>query len=411
MAISANQIGTNNTLEQFRVQFNNLQSDVQGLESGTLNFESIAATSGSFGSLTVTGTFAVATFAINGNTLTFEGATADAFETSIFATDPTADRTITIPDLSGTLQLQGQNILIGDDGTIGSASDTNAIAISAAGVVTLSSTTDSTSSTTGALKVHSIGVVDDMFIGDNLTIIGDLNVGGAITGALNDAVLLNGTDGNSANAGDGIVQDTAANENDSIVYEDSTGDIFKYNFLPELNIELQSRSRVDLSNGEESSFLLNELYDGAILFEEATDETLLVGAVNNFNIQGEASLDSTLSVKGATTFTSTEKFPVRKSDGISSIILDGHNGSKLTLNTAADSDDDIIIEDGNGPSGVLLLEDNVVETGDRLSTNSDVLLLEDSVFLHSGVIQQTLNIFSSKGVLLKGLIGFDSAGI
>ena len=411
MAISANQIGTNNTLEQFRVQFNNLQSDVQGLESGTLNYTAISATSGSFGSLTVTGTFAVATFAINGNILTFEGATADAFETSVVATDPTADRTITIPDLSGTIALQGQNVLVADDGLIGSSSKNNAIAISSVGVITVSSTTDSTSSTTGALKVHSIGVADDMFIGDNLTVLGDLDVGGAITGALNDAVLLNGTDGNSANAGDGIVQNTAANENDSIVYEDSTGDVFQYNYLPELDIELQSRSRVDLSNGEESSFLLNELYGGAILFEEATEDTLLTGAVNDFVIQGTAALDSTLSVKGATTFTSTEKFPVRKEDGISSIIVDGHNDSKLTLNTAADSDDEIIIEDGNGPSGVLLLEDNAVESGDQLSTNSDVILLEDAVFLHSGVIQQTLNIFSSRGVLLKGLVGFDSQGI
>jgi hypothetical protein len=40
------------------------------------------------------------------NALVFEGATANEFETSIVPTDPTADRTITIPDRSGTLQLQ-----------------------------------------------------------------------------------------------------------------------------------------------------------------------------------------------------------------------------------------------------------------------------------------------------------------
>jgi len=38
-------------------------------------------------------------------TLVFEGATNDGFETTIQATDPTADRTITLPDASGTVAL------------------------------------------------------------------------------------------------------------------------------------------------------------------------------------------------------------------------------------------------------------------------------------------------------------------
>jgi hypothetical protein len=37
----------------------------------------------------------------------FEGATANDFETKIVATDPTADRTITLPDASGTLLVSG----------------------------------------------------------------------------------------------------------------------------------------------------------------------------------------------------------------------------------------------------------------------------------------------------------------
>jgi len=42
-----------------------------------------------------------------GNSLVFEGATADSFETTIFATDPTADRTITMPDATGTMITTG----------------------------------------------------------------------------------------------------------------------------------------------------------------------------------------------------------------------------------------------------------------------------------------------------------------
>ena len=37
--------------------------------------------------------------------IVFEGATADAFETTLTVTDPTADRTITLPNTSGTVAL------------------------------------------------------------------------------------------------------------------------------------------------------------------------------------------------------------------------------------------------------------------------------------------------------------------
>jgi len=50
-------------------------------------------------SLTVLGTLSGAT------PLVFEGATADEFETSIAVTDPTADRTITLPNKTGQVQL------------------------------------------------------------------------------------------------------------------------------------------------------------------------------------------------------------------------------------------------------------------------------------------------------------------
>ena len=42
--------------------------------------------------------------------LTFEGGTADGYETTFAITDPTADRTITFPNLSGTVQLSGNPI-------------------------------------------------------------------------------------------------------------------------------------------------------------------------------------------------------------------------------------------------------------------------------------------------------------
>ena len=45
--------------------------------------------------------------------LVFEGATDNDFETTLAVTDPTADRTITLPDTTGTVALTSQL----DDGT------------------------------------------------------------------------------------------------------------------------------------------------------------------------------------------------------------------------------------------------------------------------------------------------------
>jgi hypothetical protein len=49
---------------------------------------------------------------LNDASIVFEGATADAFETTLTVTDPTADRTITLPNVTGTV------ITTGDTGTV-----------------------------------------------------------------------------------------------------------------------------------------------------------------------------------------------------------------------------------------------------------------------------------------------------
>lgn len=46
----------------------------------------------------------------NDGSIVFEGATADAFETTLAITDPTADRTITFPDVTGTVALTGDKL-------------------------------------------------------------------------------------------------------------------------------------------------------------------------------------------------------------------------------------------------------------------------------------------------------------
>ena len=66
------------------------------------------------------------------------------------------------------------DLVIKDAGTIGSASDTDAISISSGGVVNISATTASTNSTSGALTVAGgAGIAADLSVGDDLRLISD----------------------------------------------------------------------------------------------------------------------------------------------------------------------------------------------------------------------------------------------
>jgi hypothetical protein len=96
MAITSGQVTTSSTLEQFRVEFNKLQTDVSGIEAGSLSFTNISATQISVAELTVTSTFSA-------DTILFEGSTEDDNETTLTVVDPTADRTITLPNETGTV--------------------------------------------------------------------------------------------------------------------------------------------------------------------------------------------------------------------------------------------------------------------------------------------------------------------
>jgi hypothetical protein len=62
---------------------------------------------------------------VDGNGVVFEGTTANEFETTLTVTDPTADRTITLPNVSGTV------ITTGDSGTVTSAMIENGTIVNA----------------------------------------------------------------------------------------------------------------------------------------------------------------------------------------------------------------------------------------------------------------------------------------
>ena len=129
-----------------------------------------------------------------GTSITFEGATADSYETVLQVTDPTADRTLTLPDATGTVALTSDitaGISASSTDTLTNKSislATNTVtstlaqlntAISDADVATLAGTETLTNKTltSPTLTTPNIGVAS----GTSLTLTGDLTVQGTTT--------------------------------------------------------------------------------------------------------------------------------------------------------------------------------------------------------------------------------------
>jgi hypothetical protein len=127
-----------------------------------------------------------------GSSITFEGATANDFETTLAITDPTADRTITFPDATGTVALTSDIAVTASSTTtfsnksisLGSNTVTSTLAqlntaISDADVATLAGTETLTNKTltSPTLTTPNIGVAS----GTSLTLTGDLIVQGTTT--------------------------------------------------------------------------------------------------------------------------------------------------------------------------------------------------------------------------------------
>jgi hypothetical protein len=123
-------------------------------------------------------------------TLTFEGSTADGFETTLAVTDPTADRTITLPNVSGTVVTTGDTGSVTStmlaDGTIVDG-DVNASA-AIAGTKISPNFGSQTVQTTGIFS-HALGTNG----APTITFTGDTNTGIYSPGADQVAISTSGT--------------------------------------------------------------------------------------------------------------------------------------------------------------------------------------------------------------------------
>ena len=120
---------------------------------------------------------APAAVGVFGSSIEFEGATANSFETTLAVTDPTADRTITLPDATGTVALTS-------DITV-SASSTNTFSNKSISLAT-NTVTGTTAEFNTALSDSNFvttgdtGTVTSTMIADGTIVNGDINASAAI---------------------------------------------------------------------------------------------------------------------------------------------------------------------------------------------------------------------------------------
>ena len=352
MSLTASSIATTNTLEQLRTEFNNLVTDVTGLEAGTKTFSAVTSNTSNTTTLNV----------LEDGTIIFEGATDDGNETTLTVVDPTADRTITFPNASGTVIIADSStsvttlpddllikdggtignasvadvmtlastgivtfkddlvikdggtigvssaataitiastgivtfvddIIIKDAGTIGSASDTDAISISSGGVVNISATTANTSASDGALTVAGgAGIAADLSVGDDLTLGSD----GAILnfGADSDTTLTH-TDGSGL----------TINSTNKIMFRDSA-----------LSVSSSADGQLDIDADTEVEITTTTVDVNGILLVDGSNISL--DSTSTLNI------DNSNTSNGITIGTATSGVPI-------SI---GHTTSEVTVN-------------------------------------------------------------------------------
>jgi|LULS01.1.fsa_nt_gb hypothetical protein len=367
MAISASQVGTGNTLEQFRVQFNNLQTDVSGLESGTTSYTALSATTISVSELTVTSSLTSTSFIL-------EGDTDDDFETTLTTIDPTADRTVSLPNETGTLISTGTtaNTLITEQTSISSGdvvSGSDELLISDASATAFKRVTvDNLISSAGGLT--SVAADSTPQLG------GDLDVNGqdiVSTSNANIDIVPNGTGDVTLQTDSVQVGDSNAN---ATITTNGTGDLI-------LNTNSGSNSGVvtieDAANGNillapNGSGVVRIDGTSGIDIESGSISVKNSGAVSNIKLYCESSNAHYTQIQSTAHANYSGNVTITMPAASGTVIATGNSDTPTTSTSSSDIDH-LLFNDGGtlkkitiGNSGLATPALDDIGTGDAAST-------------------------------------------
>ena len=360
MAITATSVTPENTLEEFRIQFNKLVVDVDGVASGNTFTQSII----------------------------FEGATADESETTLLATDPTADRTITLPDASGTVITTGNSatptttassgdadfVLVDDGGTLkkitpanlgigGSAGSVAADDVQtgdAAVNITTSSgniTIDAAASDTDIIFKGTDGSSDitaltlDMSDAGKAIFNGAITSGAVITSGAGLLIADAGTIGSASDTdaisigsdGDVTLTQDLELQHDGAILSFGAGDDVSLTHTNDVGITLNSTMKLMFNDA--SQYIQGA--SATVLDIAATDEIELTSTL--IEVVGNATVSGTLGVTGIATFT-----------------------------------DDIIIGDGKTIGSATVVDAMTISSGGIVTFKDDILIKNDGTIGSAG---------------------------
>ena len=225
------------------------------------------------------------------------------------------------------------DIIIKDAGTIGSASDTDAISISSGGVVNISATTANTSASDGALTVAGgAGIAADLSVGDDLRLISDSAV--LSFGADSDTTLTH-TDGSGL----------TLNSTNKIMFRDSA-----------LSVSSSADGQLDIDADTEVEITTTTVDVNGILLVDGSNISL--DSTSTLNI------DNSNTSNGITIGTATATVPISIGHSTSEVTVNDNltvtgdltvSGTTTTVNstTVNLNDHNIVLDSGNSTSAVI----------------------------------------------------------
>jgi hypothetical protein len=305
-----------------------------------------------------------------GTSIVFEGATADSFETTLAVTDPTADRTITFPDSTGTVALTS-DITVTASSTTTLTNKTltspvvSGLTLSDSSIVIEGSTAnefETTITVTDPTADRTITFPDatgTVVLADgsgNVTVSGDLTVSGTTTTI--NSTTINATtgivfEGATANAHETTLTVTDPTADRTVTFQDATGTVVlrdSTDTLTNKSISLESNTitstlaqlNTAVSDADLASLAGSETLTNKTLSSAVATTALTLNATAELRL---ADTDSThyVGFKSPGTVTTNKVWVLPAADGTANQILTTDGSGNLSFATASAGVDEAII--------------------------------------------------------------------